>query len=203
MFTGFDLKTTKTFRDYRADAQRIFRDHKAKTKQELDKFLLGDASLDGTAMQNNWFPEIEANIFISHSHTDEDLAKGLAGFLYRRFGLVSFIDSCVWGYADDLLQKIDDDYCLNEKKGVYNYGKRNYSTSHVHMMLATALTMMIDKAECIIFINSPESISTSDTIENRTRSPWIYHEIGMTQLVRRRSRVEHRPKVRKGSKVLE
>ena len=66
-------------------------------------------------MQANWFPQIKADIFISHSHKDEDLALALAGWLKVSFGLTAFIDSCVWGYANDLLKMIDYKYCYQKK----------------------------------------------------------------------------------------
>ena len=56
---------------------------------------------------------------------------------------------------------------------MYDYNKRNYSTSHVHMMLSTALTMMMDEAECVIFLNTPNALSTKDIV-HKTESPWIF-----------------------------
>lgn len=47
-------------------------------------------------MQVSWFPQIKADVFISHSHSDEKLAIIFAGWLYNAFGLTAFIDSCVW-----------------------------------------------------------------------------------------------------------
>ncbi len=200
MFTGFDFQTNQKFREHKIEAEKLFKQHKAQIKRQLDEFLLPDGkSLNGTEMQENWFPGVDANIFISHSHQNEDLAIGFAGYLNHHFGLECFIDSCVWGYANDLLKEIDNEYCKNKGEYTYDYNLRNYSTSHVHMMLANALTQMIDQTECIIFLKTPESISTADVIKNQTRSPWIYHEIAMTQLVRRKSRSEHRDKIIKKS----
>lgn len=55
------------------------------------------------------------------------------------------------------------------------------------MMLAIALTEMIDNTECVFFLNSPESISSQDTIVNKTKSPWIYHELITTRIVRKQN----------------
>ena len=52
------------------------------------------------------------------------------------------------------------------------------------MMLSVALTMMIDNTECIFFLTTPNSITTSSIIK-KTESPWIYSEIAMTQMVRK------------------
>ena len=53
---------------------------------------------------------------------------------------------------------------------------------HVHMMLSTALANMIDKTECIMFLNTPNSVSTRDT-KLKTYSPWIYNEIEITRII--------------------
>ena len=159
--------------------------------EKINSFVGDNSSLNGSKMQANWFPQIKADIFISHSHKDENLA--LAGWLKVTFGLSAFIDSCVWGYANELLRIIDDRYCRNEYRRTYDYEKRNSSTSHVHMMLSVALTQMIDNTECLFFLNTPNSI-TPNTIINQTESPWIYSEIATTHLIRRRHFSEYRLK---------
>lgn len=185
MFAGFNLKTDEEFSFYKNLGNAIFNNNKNIVEEGLKKFMLGDGSIDGTEMQNNWFPQIVADIFISHSHADKEKAIALAGWLNCKFGLNVFIDSCVWGFSDNLLKQIDDVYCKNPGSSYYSYEKRNFSTSHVHMMLSTALSMMIDKTECVLFLNTPNSIDNSEVI-NQTKSPWIYYEIGMTQLVRKK-----------------
>ena len=52
---------------------------------------------------------------------------------------------------------------------------------------------MIDKTECFFFINTPNSISTKQSIEEpKTFSPWIYSEIEISRLIKNRSREWHR-----------
>ena len=51
------------------------------------------------------------------------------------------------------------------------------------MMLSTALTQMIDKTECLLFLNTPFSISTSEVV-NETESPCIYSELAVTKMLR-------------------
>jgi hypothetical protein len=162
-----------------------FTQHKEEIEMVLDDFALLTGALDGSAIQENWFPQIEADIFISHSHSDDRTAIIFSEILRRCFGLSTFIDSCIWGYSTDLLRQIDDQYCLNRNGETYNYTKRNFSTSHVHMMLSTALMMMIDNCECIFFLDTPNSVSTEDMIK-RTQSPWIYSEINISRLIGRR-----------------
>ncbi|HDX9614768.1 TPA: hypothetical protein ROY01_006000 [Bacillus toyonensis] len=188
MFTGFNLElklTSGVDTDLTELGKKMFSDTKTKVEKELNEFLESDGSIDGTRLQNSWFPLIEADIFISHSHNDYEEAFKLAGFLKQTFGLTTFLDSCVWGSADALLKKIDDKYCQNPNGSTYCYEDRNYSTSHVHMMLSAAINSMIDKSECLFFLNTPNSISTKDVIDKKTNSPWIYSEIVMSQLIRK------------------
>lgn len=194
MFTGFNLTglNADVISDYTEMGETIFARQKKSVQKELDSFILKDGSIDGTALQNDWFPHVEADIFLSHSHGDEKLIMALAGMLNEKLGLTTFIDSCVWGYAGDLLKKIDDKYCLNDKGDTYDYVKRNYSTSHIHMMLSTALTKMMDKSECLIFVNTPNSITTGDVVKNKTKSPWIYSEIAMSYLLRKKKPERHK-----------
>lgn len=109
----------------------------------------------------------------------------MAGWLLDRFELTSFIDSCVWGYSDQLLKNVDDAYCYNRVTNTYNYQDRNYSTSHIHMLLASALTMMIDKEECLFFLNTPSSLSVHNIV-SKTFSPWIYHELTISKYIKKR-----------------
>jgi hypothetical protein len=52
------------------------------------------------------------------------------------------------------------------------------------MMLLVALAKMLDKTECLFFINTGDStIKVSETI-NKTKSPWIYSEIAISQMIR-------------------
>ncbi|MCK9404084.1 MAG: toll/interleukin-1 receptor domain-containing protein [Chitinophagaceae bacterium] len=127
---------------------------------------------------------IDSDIFISHSHGDRDNAISLAGYLKQNFGINAFIDSCIWGNSSVLLKKIDNEYCKNINEQTYSYEKRNESTSHVHMMLSVALTKMINKTECLFFLNTPNSVTSSGVV-NKTASPWIYSEIATAQMIRK------------------
>lgn len=186
MYRGFNLNLnwqSKYDDQYYDSGKKLFQANETAVKEVLKGFALNEGTLDGTKMQSNWFPQVQADLFISHSHKDQKRAIALAGWLSDTFGIKAFIDSCIWGYADDLLKLIDNKHCFKKETNTYDYNSRNYSTSHVHMMLSTALTMMIDNSECLFFLNTPNSISTSDIIY-KTESPWIYAEIAMTQIIR-------------------
>lgn len=198
MHASFNLDPKQeSWSKYLSIGQSIHNNNKAIVECELDKFKNARDVIQAEDIIENWFPKIKADIFLSHSHKDENLIIGLAGWLQTTFGLKSFIDSEVWGYADNLLKVIDDNYCKNKFEKTYNYNLRNRSTSHVHMMLSTALTEMIDRCECVIFVNTKNSFTPVDYLndEGRTESPWIYSEIAMTRMIRQRTPEAHRPTI--------
>ena len=199
MHQGFEIKIAE--KDFKKEyfatlylkGKTRYLSQKTKVKTIINSFILDNGKIDGTKMQSNWFPQINADIFLSHSHRDEKLAIALSQWMHENFGLNVFIDSCIWGYANDLLRIIDNEFCLNSNGETYSYSKRNLSTSHIHMMLSTALSMMIDKAECVMFLNTPNSVTPNDII-NKTESPWIYSEIATTRLIRQKPIEEYRLK---------
>lgn len=198
MYRGFNLKITSELnRSSLETGRKIKKNNNDNIKKSLDSFLLNNGSLDGSKIMEEWFPEIQSHIFLSHSHQDEEKALIIAGILYEEFNIWTFTDSTVWGYSNDLLKKIDDQYCMNSDGLNYNYDKRNYSTAHVNLMLSTALNKMIDKSECLFFLNSPNSISTSTEIGQKTNSPWIFSEIATSKIIRKQTpkRLERKTKL--------
>jgi hypothetical protein len=66
------------------------------------------------------------------------------------------------------------------------------------MMLMSSLAKMMDRCECLMFLNTPNSVSAAKStqaggIASSTYSPWIYGEISLSTLLRRRPPDEHRP----------
>lgn len=173
----------------------LFASHKRQIRSALRDLVLKDGSLDGATMQTQWFPQVEADVFISHSHGDEESVIILAGLLYRMFAIKCFTDTTVWGYGAELLEELDKSYCSTGKPGSYSYSLRNVSTSHVYLMLAGALSKMIDNTECIFFLNSPSSIIPSQVMD-ATLSPWLYFEVLTSQLVRKKLPKEHARRLR-------
>jgi len=188
MFTAFDLTLSPTCMDkkWESEGRGLFSAQREKVISLLQSYTIGSGTLNGTKIQSDWFPEINADVFISHSHDDEAMALNLAGWLYVAFGIRSFIDSSVWGYAPDLLKLIDDKHCKIEGSDVYDYNKRNGSTSHVHMMLSVALAKMIDRTECVLFLNTPSSLTIKDATAT-VGSPWLYNEIALCDIVERKT----------------
>lgn len=144
------------------------------TKEESNfrkqfEHLFSARTLKAEDIISNWFPNVKADVFISHSHIDEDLALALSAYLHKNFGLTSFVDSTVWGSGDYLVSRIS----------VPN------PYDHVHMILSIALSQMIDRCECLFFLNTPNSVSMND-ISKRTYSPWIYYELGISRLIEKK-----------------
>lgn len=200
MFSGYNLTLHKNFFKGKNDFNyyKELGEHHLKKEtsdycNELNCYISNE-TLDGSQLQNDCFPQIEANVFISHSHNDKDLANALAGWLNESFGLEVFIDSNVWEYADKILEDINERYSKkreNHFEGGYLYDHQAciYSSQHVNMMLSIALQKMIEKVECVILLNTNNSIKVFDDINqtiNKTYSPWIYSEIVCTEIIQKK-----------------
>jgi hypothetical protein len=196
MFAGFNVnfgleKLTKNqFPDLYQEGKSIFQAQRASLQEQVQLTILPDGSLDGAALERNWFPQLDADIFLSHSHADEETAFVFAGLLSSQLKLKTFVDSSVWGFSADLLRGIDNIHCYNKESATYDYNARNGTTSHVHLMLASALSKMIDNSESVFFLNTPKSIKPKEVIDS-TFSPWIYTELSTTKLIRKRNPEEH------------
>ncbi|MCZ8145307.1 hypothetical protein [Flavobacterium sp.] len=163
--------------------EQLKRSYIENIKYDLKIKLIGENIIDGTETQKEWFPNINADIFLSHSHKDLEKANKFAGWIKNNFNLDVFIDSNLWGDSNKLLKEIDNEICYQKKSNTYDYEKRNFTTSHVHMMLSNSLAEMIDKTECIMFLETPNSVSVHNTIKH-TESPWIYNELFLSSIIR-------------------
>lgn len=63
----------------------------------------------------------------------------------------------------------------------------SYNLSCVHMMLSSALSTMIDKCECVFFLNTPSSLN----LNKKTESPWIYYELNIADVVQKKSEIKN------------
>jgi len=189
MYRGFNLVIPESIdeKSYSLKGRELKDQNFQNFKDRLKDFYVFDGVIDGNKVIEKWFPMIECDIFLSHSHKDEAKAIALAGLIYENFGLKTFIDSTVWEFSDKLLKGLDDECCKNENGKTYSYEKRNFSTAHVHLMLNSALNKMIDNCETVFFLNTPNSISALNTISESTRSPWIFSEIATTQIIRKKT----------------
>ena len=190
----FKINLTKedfqTYNELVSKGKTLYQTKKDIIQQDISDYILPSTEndcVDLSKVQRDWFPQFEDfNIFISHSHDNEELAIALAYYLESRYGLTSFIDSLVWGNVFNLQKKIDEKYCVNKKDEngkiiSYSYEKRNFTTSHVHLMLNTALMQSMQVAKLFFFINTEDSINFKNIKGEWTYSPWIYSELSMSK----------------------
>lgn len=201
MFSGFNLTISPDFFGY--DYEELSKFRGLNTLEEdvnssIHELICNDY-LSASQIKEEWFPDVKADVFISHSHNDEGLANALAGWLFENFEIKAFVDSHFWNYAGDLLKEINDEFSERSDTAngniLYNYNKCNNASEHVNIMLNAALQKMIDKTETVFFLNTDNSIRVfnhSDSEMSATYSPWIFSEILCTQIVRKKPLCEYR-----------
>lgn len=206
MYKGFNvvINYKEEFQDYYEAGSSLFDQQKAFIRKKLEAYIKPDGYLSQEKIEGDWFPKIDAHVFLSHSHEDIDFVISFAGWLKEKFDITAFIDSLIWENSDDLLRLIDEYYCVSSRYEdgrikTFDYSLRNKSTSNVHMILYTALMKMIDQTECLMFINTPLSIQWSDMLSqtSATLSPWIYGELLASKLISHRSKIQHRQQIDK------
>ncbi len=190
MYKGFNLKL-ENISKLESDGKysEELKANKKKITSKFHELILSDGYLDAEELMKAWFPKSEYHVFISHSHKDAEIAECLANWLYENFGLKSFIDSHVWGYANKLLQELNDLYARKDGD-TYDYAPAIANAAHVHLMLSTALNEVIDKTECLFFLNTDNTLKKTllknGFEESRTASPWIMSELKISSLIRKK-----------------
>lgn len=191
MFIPFKIETgvieqITSGKSYSYDTEHI----KERLKANINLNTVKQKLIDGTRLQEEWFPsecfDSQFDVFISHAHKDETKVKKLAGYLYKEYGLKSFIDSCYWGYANDLQLELDKWYSAftrGDGSRAYYYNTSNFMAANVHIMLSMALLKMMDACECLIFVDTDNSLKYVKG-QPGTPSPWIYEEIGFSNRLR-------------------
>lgn len=193
MFQSFKLSLDKDFFSEDSDkichhkylhylgiGENLYRENGELSMPDIDTYIDIDintnSDIDAIILENNWFPEIEADVFLSHSHTDKDLVLAFAGYLYENFNLKCFIDSEVWGYGKTLIEKI--------KKVTKT--KDDTVAVNINNILSVALMKAIDRAEAMFILETANSIETLDGQSRyKTYSPWIYLEMIYSNMIRR------------------
>lgn len=186
MFSNFKIKTAAISAAHIGKSEH---DESNELSEEFRKYLwqLCKDVINGKKFQELCFPEIKADIFISHSHADMGIVNGFAEWLEENFGLKVFIDSKVWKYADAII------YSLCRKYDIDYLG----AAPHVYNMLTAALHNMIDATESVFFIESEHSVPYRNGMDRLTRSPWIYSEMECVRTVRKTPLAVYRPKYKR------
>ena len=170
--------------------EQIGRDQKDKAQKVIqEKILSGKWVIDGEGTESEWFPQLKKHVFISHSHKDEGIALLVAGVLKDRLGIDAFVDSAAWGCYRELAE------CLYEATRVRYISLsfpqkdllRSSAAEHAHCMLSKSLIQMMDRCECMFFLNTKSSVGFNNigTSDYSTFSPWIYTEIEASRVLRR------------------
>ncbi|MBA5791678.1 toll/interleukin-1 receptor domain-containing protein [Flavobacterium sp. xlx-214] len=157
-----------------------YMDDKHNLLLSFEKYLADVLVIDGKLIEDTWFPKIDADIFISHSHKDKDYAISLANYLLKEFNIRSFIDSDAWSFSDDLVELL-----LNKTQNVTEKTRGIYY-SNVYLMLMNSLREMINNTDLFLFLDSENSIKKGSD-EWKTLSPWIYSEIQTVKTIQRRT----------------
>jgi len=201
MYKRFEIKDLNEMfdNDSRSFDDSSFKAEYKKINKVIKEIVVSSSPLDGSIIQDEWFPEFEYDVFISHSHKDEILAKKFSNWLLSNFGIKAFVDSLIWGNANQLRDELNLKHSFKgtDAKGctTFDHKKCNVTSDHVNMILNNALMKMIDKTECFIFINSSNSLGFVEGLENpKLFSPWLFAEIAMSKYGRIRSLERHRDK---------
>ena len=158
-------------------------------RAKIDEFVSVDGVIDAESLMKEWFPEIKADILLSHSSRDKSDIHLIVGYFEKELGLKVFVDSLVWGYSGKLLKDLNDEYAKNHS-GNYDYDPAMWLSSNVNLILNTALNKMVDRTECLLFFNTPNSVSSSEGDKDNgsmSNSPWIYSELSMTDTMRKKT----------------
>lgn len=187
MYRAFNLQLEENaLKAYAADRTK-YEYEKSNSKEVLAKLIASEDTVSASEIKNILFPQTQSfNIFLSHSHNDLDLALRVKEYLENELGLTVFIDSVYWDNINEL-QDILNEYHRNRVSGLFNHQKTMDVAVHANMILASALTEMIDRCECVFFLNTDNSvIKGEDVVEGNdaTYSPWIYHEIYTTTIIK-------------------
>lgn len=161
----------------------------------IESYLTEGMNFDGESIKQGWFPSNKKfDIFISHSRDDKSLAFALAYWLEENFGLSCFIDSLVWLHYESLQKKLDEFY--TKKYGsTYNEIFRNRVYQNIDLMLNTSLMEVMNKCECLFFLNTPHSIQPNKMNQYLTDSPWLFSEISMFNHIEKPEPLRHKTKV--------
>jgi len=184
MYKGFKINITKhskifgkKFEEYKAigekqknEIQEKLKEYEENLREYIDKET---GKINMKKLKNGWFLEIKTSIFISHSHLDLDLALAFSGWIKKEHNKDVFLDCYAWGSSDKLLKIIDEKYSIKDKeKKVYDYRKRNLTTSHIHSILFNSIMKVIYKNKYFFVLDTENFIS-----EDKTDSAWIFSEI--------------------------
>lgn len=190
MYIGFELYDYNSLGALAAttENQDNFRNQIEVRFEGLKNYFLDQytGTLDAEEISSHLFPEEKYDIFLSHSHADREKAIEFAATM-KNLGIEVFVDSCAWGYSQDLIDALNENHGNKEifqDRVNYDYRAATNNINNVNTILLSALKKMIHKCEAFIFLKTENSVPISDYEHNDlTLSPWIYSELQFSALV--------------------
>lgn len=146
--------------------------HKRIFESIIAKSMLSDGQIDAAVIQEMMFPIVSADVFLSHSSKDSELAYAVAGYINNIYKKNVFIDSAFWGNMYDLEYELNCKFSMGQND-LFDYSKHDYIASHTMMLLATSLSSMISNTKYFVFLNTNNSLPEISV----TNSSWIYYEL--------------------------
>ncbi|CAI8757103.1 MULTISPECIES: toll/interleukin-1 receptor domain-containing protein [Pseudomonas] len=178
MYVGFEIENYQTTNPLSGLGVSRYIQGARSRIDDLALFIIGSYNqrivLDAEALSKKIFPEADYDVFLSHSHADQRHAVDLALALGEH-GLKVFVDSTVWGFFGDLVNKIIAQTRPSDGESKDDHIHRVHAD--VHMMLAGALHRTIARAEMFVFVRSEKSVPLVFNNKARTFSPWLYSEL--------------------------
>ncbi|WQR76043.1 toll/interleukin-1 receptor domain-containing protein [Helicobacter pylori] len=105
-----------------------------------------------------------AQVFLSHSHADINMALEVKNYLENQTKHKVFIDSLFWDYKDDVLNKLARYDDISKIEDAFT------------LILRESLQDMIEKCPYFVFLQSKNSVSNQG-LSQITYSVWIYEEL--------------------------
>ncbi|MGL2840647.1 TIR domain protein [Helicobacter pylori] len=106
-----------------------------------------------------------AQVFLSHSHTDKNKALKVKDYLESKTKRKVFIDSLFWDYKDDVLNELAEYDDISKIEDAFT------------LILRESLQDMIEKCPYFVFLQSSNSVSFNQNLLKITYSAWIYEEL--------------------------
>ena len=91
MFAGFNVvvNSKEKFYSFYESGLSIYNKHKRGITDSLENYINPDGALSEKNIENDWFPKIDAHVFISHSHNDlKFVVSGCTAVICRLYGTV-------------------------------------------------------------------------------------------------------------------
>lgn len=157
-----------------------------KKNKEIQNLLvlreLENSRINGTLLQNTWFPvkDNEFHVFLSHSHKDINKLVKFASWLYDKLGIYCFIDSLFWDNIEKIILEFTNLYPLKD----YPITNREFA-KNLYIMLSNALLDEMNACEAVLFIDSLNS-KVEVNGKEVTFSPWINEEINFANKLKHR-----------------